>query len=88
MSTRPGIPASYDTDISREPAAAPDFYTVTVTVKMTDAQRAEYRAEYGGMPDQSVADDIAGRLQGDVTQALHSCYWLREFTSYSVSKPR
>lgn len=67
---------------------APDFYTLTVVVKMTGEQRDEYRAEYGGMPDQSVADDIARRLRADVTEALGVCRWLREFTSYSVSKPR
>jgi hypothetical protein len=63
-----------------------DFYEVSVTVKMTRAQRDEYAAEYGG--HFSVADDIASRLRADVTEALRSCYWLREFATYSVSKVR
>jgi hypothetical protein len=62
-----------------------DYLTVTVTVKMTEAQRKDYAAEYS--MGSGVSDDVAARLQEAVTEALHSCYWLREFTSYSVSKP-
>ena len=62
-----------------------DTIKVTVTIKMTQTQRDEYRAEYG---DDNVADDVAGRLQADVTQALQSCNWMRGFATYSVSKPR
>ena len=65
---------------------ADDFYTLTLTVKMTAAQREAYRAEYGD--HFAVADDVAGRLQADVTEALSGCYWLREFASLSVSKPQ
>jgi hypothetical protein len=66
--------------------AADAFYEVTVRVRMTAAQRAEYRAEYS--IDDGVADDAAGRLQADVKDALSERYWLREFATCSVSEPR
>ena len=66
---------------------APDFYDVTVTVKMTAEQRNHYAIEYG-MDLHEVAADVRGRLQNEVHGALQSSYWLREFTSYSASEPR
>ena len=63
-----------------------DFFTLTVTVKMTREQREHYATEYA--MDGGVADDVAGRLPDDIHDALGQVYWLREFTSYSVSKTR
>lgn len=66
--------------------AEADYYTLTVTVKMTRQQREHYATEYS--MDGGVADDIASRLPEDIRDALGQVYWLREFASYSVSKAR
>ncbi len=65
----------------------PAFVSVTVTVKMTPEQRAQYATEYGLDGAEATLADAQGRIQADVTEVLSQCYWLREFTSYSVSKP-
>jgi len=64
----------------------PDFFTVTVTIKVTREQREAYAREYG--MDGGVADDMARRIPEDIRDALGQVYWLREFTGYSVSKAR
>jgi hypothetical protein len=66
----------------------PDYMTVTVTVKVTPEQRAAYAAEY--QPAGGVADDMTGRLQAAVQAALYTSpesYWVREYTTFSVSEP-
>lgn len=81
--------------MSDERPSSTAFYDVAVSVRMTEAQRAEYRAKYRpmtavgeGTGHVSVADDVADRLKADVIEALHSCHWLSEFATVSVSQPR
>ena len=64
----------------------PDFFTVTVTIKVTPEQRDAYAREYS--MDGGVADDMARRIPEDIRDALTQVYWLREFAAYSVSKAR
>jgi hypothetical protein len=74
-----------------EDPAAPAFFTVTVTFKMTAEQRAAYAREYslstpGGQPDpdQAVAD-ITEHAAGKVSAAISTSYDLREFTTHSTA---
>lgn len=77
-----------------EDPAAPAFFTVTVTFKMTAEQRAAYASEFSlGMPgdgpwqpdqDQAVAD-ITEHAAENVNAAITTSGSLHEFTTRSVA---
>ena len=64
-----------------------DCHTVTVTVKMTPAQRASYAREYG-MEAAEVHADVAARIANELPAILSAEYWLREYTSLAVNASR
>lgn len=77
-----------------EDPAAPAFFTVTVTFKMTAGQRADYAREFGlskpgdgpAEPDEALAvADITEAAAESVNAAITTSYMLNEFTTRSVT---
>jgi len=75
---------------AREPVIEVSF---TVTVAMTGQQAGEYAAEYhldirDAPVVPRVARDITSRVQDTAHAALDDEYWIRSFTTVTVSAPR
>jgi hypothetical protein len=87
--TTPARPVTQDGD---------DFFAVTVTFKMTPAQRRDYAREYGLAAGPLLADEITaattvvpGDVREDLTERVRALvgqdYRLSEFTTFSVGEP-
>ena len=69
--------------------AEPFYLEVTVTIKMTPDQRDGYATDYD-LPSSEVRSDVREHLSEVVSDALGATPnpLLRDYSTYSVSKPR
>lgn len=61
---------------------------VTVRIRMTAGQVADYANEFGQESLAHAIADVQDRTVNTVTEALKESYWLREFTTVTVTGPR